>query len=58
MRPVRARPPEAYRGFGISTYADLGPALKGAELVVLAVKPQVMPAVLEALAAALGQQPG
>lgn len=43
--------------FGISTYADLAPALNGAEMVVLAVKPQVMPAVLDALAAALEQQP-
>ena len=43
--------------FDIATYAELAPALAGAEMVVLAVKPQVMPDVLSALAAALAAQP-
>jgi pyrroline-5-carboxylate reductase len=42
--------------FGIATFAELEPALAGAGLVVLAVKPQVMPSVLAELAAALARQ--
>lgn len=44
------------KNFGITTYASNAAAVSDADIVVLAVKPQVMPAVCHEVAAALGQR--
>ncbi|MCK9564003.1 MAG: pyrroline-5-carboxylate reductase, partial [Bacteroidales bacterium] len=43
--------------FGVTVFSDNGAACAGADLVVLAVKPQAMPAVAGGLAPALGHRP-
>jgi pyrroline-5-carboxylate reductase len=54
--PLDTRCKELASEFGVQTDLDNGQAVNGADLVVLAVKPQVMPSVVKDLAAAANAQ--
>ena len=54
--PVNERREQLTKQYGLQAFADNGYAIRGADLVVLAVKPQSLPEVMPSLSANLGSQ--